>query len=69
VKKGRFDCCLTLDSHSMQSLPMIASCILNVVIFLGGLFMLGPGLYSSIDAIIAGQSQTLSRFFPPGSRS
>ena len=27
--------------------------IINVVIFILGLFMLGPGLYTSVDAIVA----------------
>lgn len=27
--------------------------IINVIIFILGLFMLGPGLYTSVDAIVA----------------
>lgn len=32
---------------------MIALSLLNIVIFFFGLFMLGPGLYTSVEAIIA----------------
>lgn len=42
-----------LNRGNLWSSPLkIATSLLNIVIFTFGLFMLGPGLYSSVQAII-----------------
>lgn len=42
---------------------MIATTILNVIVMAFGLFMLGPGLYTSIEAIIDDYSGSVTKPF------
>lgn len=40
-------------THLFSGLKNSTMTMLNILIFVLGLFMLGPGLYSSVDAIVA----------------
>jgi hypothetical protein len=53
-----------LNRHRLFAGPWrIALTLVNIVIFAFGLFMLGPGLYTSIDAIIADYSSDVLKPF------